>query len=78
MFKVVKEVTIFIGVFLFLFLIMHMDQFIQHPIEHFKHLSDSSFGLFHPLYFSLLGYVVLYIIRAVVNGIKYLFTKKRS
>ena len=74
--KVVKEVAIFIGLFLFLALGMHMKQWLAHPIEHFEHLSGSQFGFFHPLYFTALVYVVLYVIRAILSGIKRLFTRK--
>jgi len=74
--KVGKEVAIFIGLFLFLSLGMHMKQWIAHPLDHFAHLSSSQFGLFHPLYFTALVYIVLYVIRAILSGIKKLFTRK--
>ena len=76
MLKVVKEVTIFIGLFLFLALGMHMKQWISHPIEHFVNLSDSQFGFFHPVYFTVLVYIVVYIIRVIFRWIKKLFTRK--
>lgn len=74
--KVSKEIVIFIGLFLFLALGMHMKQWIDHPIEHFAHLSSSQFGLFHPLYFTALFYVVLYLIRAILSTMKKLFSRK--
>lgn len=74
--KVFKELVIFIGLLIFLSLGMHMTQWMTSPAEHFSNLSDSSFGLFHPLYFTALVYVVLYIVRAILRGIKNLFTRK--
>jgi len=74
--KVLREIFIFIGLFLFLALGMHMKQWISHPIEHFEHLSESQFGFFHPLYFTALVYFVLYLIRLIFRAIKRLFTKK--
>jgi hypothetical protein len=74
--KIGKEIVIFIGLFLFLTLGMHMQQWISHPIEHLEHLSNSQFGLFHPLYFTALVYVVVYFIRVTFSWIKKLFMRK--
>lgn len=75
MFSIKKEIFIFIGLFLFLALGMHMKQWLSHPIEHMEYLSSSQFGLFHPLYFTLVVYVVLYLIRAVFRFVLNLFTR---
>ncbi len=75
MFSIKKEIFIFIGLFLFLALGMHMKQWLSHPIEHIEHLSSSQFGPFHPLYFTLVVYVVLYLIRAVFRFVLNLFTR---
>jgi len=74
--KIGKEIVIFIGLFLFLTLGMHMQQWISHPIKHLEHLSNSQFGLFHPLYFTALVYVVVYFIRVTFSWIKKLFMRK--
>lgn len=74
--KIGKELVIFIGLFLFLTLGMHMKQWLTHPIEHIEHLSNSQFGLFHPLYFTFGIYVVIFIIRAILSFIFGLFLKK--
>jgi hypothetical protein len=71
-----KEIFIFIGLFLFLALGMHMKQWISHPIEHFEHLSTSQFGIFHPLYFTFGVYIVLFVLRKILSGIVRLFSKK--
>lgn len=74
--KLGKEIVIFIGLFLFLALGMHMKQWISHPLAHFEHLSASQFGLFHPLYFTFAVYIALYILRALLNFIIRLFSKR--
>jgi len=74
--KVGKEIVIFIGLFLFLTLGMHMKQWISHPIDHIEHLAGSQFGLFHPLYFTFGIYVVVFIIRKIFSVIVGLFTRK--
>jgi len=74
--KMIKEIVIFIGLFLFLALGMHMNEWISHPIAHLENLSSSKYGLFHPLYFTALVYIVLYVIRIVFSVIKRLFTRK--
>lgn len=74
--KVGKEIAVFIGLFLFLALGMHMKQWISHPIDHIEHLSGSQFGLFHPLYFTFGVYVVVFIIRKILSFIVGLFSRK--
>jgi len=74
--KAGKEIVIFIGLFLFLTLGMHMKQWISHPIEHIEHLAGSTFGLFHPLYFTLGVYLVVFIFRKIFGSIIGLFTRK--
>lgn len=71
-----KELIVFIGLFIFLTLGMHMKQWVSHPIEHLTHLSSSQFGLFHPLYFTFLVYAVLYFLRVIFGFILGLFRKK--
>lgn len=73
--KLQKEIFIFIALFIFLALGMHMKQWISHPMEHLQHLSESQFGTFHPLYFTLLVYVVLYILRSILSFVGRLFKK---
>ncbi len=74
--KLGKEVVIFVGLFLFLTLGMHMKQWISHPIDHIEHLSSSQFGLFHPIYFTFGVYIVLFLIRKMVGFVVGLFTRK--
>ncbi|WP_024954511.1 hypothetical protein [Sulfurospirillum arcachonense] len=74
--KIGKEIVVFVGLFLFLALGMHMKQWISHPIEHIEHLSQSQFGLFHPLYFTFGLYIILYIIRKILSFLRGLFALK--
>lgn len=74
--KLGKELVIFIGLFLFLTLGMHMKQWISHPIDHIEHLAGSTFGLFHPLYFTFGVYLVIFLIRKMLTFIIGLFVKK--
>ncbi len=71
--KVGKELVVFTVLFIFLTLGMHMQQWISHPIEHVQHLSSSQFGLFHPLYFTLGVYLVLFVVRKLFSLIRNLF-----
>jgi len=74
--KVGKEIAIFIGLFLFLTLGLHMKQWISHPIDHIEHLEGSKFGLFHPLYFTFGIYILLVPIRKIFSFISGLFARK--
>ena len=74
--KIAKELVIFIGLFLFLTLGMHMKQWIAHPVDHIEHLAGSTFGLFHPLYFTFGIYLALFIIKNIFGFIINLFVRK--
>ncbi len=69
-----KELTIFIGLFLFLAIGMHFKEWLNHPLEHAMGLPSAGaygIGAFHPLVFTLALYVVVVILR----GIGRLFSK---
>ncbi len=71
-----KEMTLFIGIFLFLAIGMHFKEWLDHPIEHITalpHAGAFGFGAFHPLIFTLIVYIVFIVLRAFIR----LFTKKR-
>ena len=71
-----KELFIFFGILVVLSFGMHYKEFFSYPIEHIKHLPTSSaygLGFFHPLVFSGLIYLFLWIPRAII-----LFFKKKS
>jgi hypothetical protein len=70
-----KELTIFIGLFLFLAIGMHFKEWISHPIDHIMALPTAGaygIGPFHPLVFTL----ALYLVFALLRGIGSLFRKK--
>ena len=69
-----KELTIFIGLFLFLAIGMHFKEWMSHPIEHTMALPSAGaygIGAFHPLVFTLALYLVFVLLRGTVR----LFTK---
>lgn len=69
-----KELTIFIGLFLFLTIGMHFKEWTSYPIEHLMALPAAGvygIGAFHPLIFTIALYVIFVFFRAVVR----LFTK---
>ncbi len=69
-----KELTIFIGIFLFLAIGMHFKEWLSHPIDHAMALpSAGAYGLgaFHPLIFTL----ALYVVFVLARGIGRLFSK---
>lgn len=64
-----KELGIFIGLFLFLSIGMHFEQWIEHPIEHLLNLQSGGAlgipGVIHPLVFTLILYIVVGIPRVL-------------
>jgi hypothetical protein len=71
----IREVIIFIAIFLFLALGMHMNQWLTHPIEHLQQLSIHKMP-YHPLLYSIIVYILLGIIRAIFNTFMKLFRRK--
>jgi len=69
-----KELTIFIGLFLFLAIGMHFKEWLSHPIDHLMALPTAGaygIGSFHPLVFTL----ALYLVFVLARGIGRLFSK---
>ena len=65
-----KELTIFIGLFLFLAIGMHFGEWTTHPIEHIIALPNAGaygLGAFHPLIFTALLYIVISLFRAIIK-----------
>jgi len=71
-----KEIILFIGIFLFLAIGMHFDQWLSHPIEHIKNMSHGGAfgvpGLIHPFVFT---FIVYFIIR-IPKILKLIFKRK--
>ncbi|MBT3280803.1 MAG: hypothetical protein HOF69_06515 [Campylobacteraceae bacterium] len=66
-----KELNIYIGIFLFLAIGMHFKQWIDHPVEHLLNMSSGGAfgvpGIAHPFVFTLIIYLVVYLLRSVVK-----------
>jgi len=73
MFK--KEVAIFIAIFLVLALMMHMDQWLTHPLQHLEHLTTHKMP-YHPLLYTAIVYLLIGFIRLIVNAFMKLFRRK--
>jgi len=69
----IKELYVFIGMFLFLTLGMHYSEWLSHPFVHLQNLPSSGaygLGLLHPFIFTLFGYILLLLPRALIKIIK--------
>lgn len=68
-----KELFILITTFLFLTLAMHHKEWLAHPIEHINNLSNAGaygLGIIHPLVFTLLIYILLWLPRIIIRFFK--------
>lgn len=70
-----REVFIFIVIFVFLSLGMHMNQWLTHPLAHLQQLSIHKMP-YHPLLYTVIVYLLLGLIRAVINTFMKLFRRK--
>jgi hypothetical protein len=73
MFK--KEILIFIAIFLFLALGMHMNQWLTQPLTHLNNLSTHKMP-YHPLLYTTIVYSFIWLIRAVIRAFIKLFSKR--
>jgi hypothetical protein len=72
-----RELLIYFGLFLFLAIGMHFEQWTSHPVDHLLSLPHAvAYGLGpeHPFVFTL----VLYIIIGIPRVLKKLFTRKKE
>ncbi len=68
-----KEMMIFFGIFLFLAIGMHFQEWLSHPIEHVMALPKAGaygIGPLHPLVFALIVYIVFVIFRSIYRLIR--------
>jgi hypothetical protein len=73
-----KELYIFLGIFLFLSVGVHLKEWVAHPIDQIMALSSSAalgLGEWHPLIFSFLAYLVVWVFRLIGKGAKKIFGK---
>lgn len=65
-----KELIIFIGLFLFLAIGMHFEEWMSHPVEHLMALPHSGaygLGALHPLIFTAILYLVIALFRGIIK-----------
>ena len=65
-----KELYIFLGIFLFLTLGMHHKEWLNYPLEHLSNLSQAGaygLGVIHPFVFTLLIYILLWLPRLIIK-----------
>ena len=68
-----KELTIFLGIFLFLAIGMHFKEWTSHPVEHLIALPDAGaygIGAIHPLVFTVVVYVIFISFRGIIRLFK--------
>ena len=73
-----KELYIFLGIFLFLSVGVHLKEWVAHPIDQIMALPSSAalgFGEWHPLVFTFLAYLVVWVFRLIGRGGKKIFGK---
>jgi hypothetical protein len=73
-----KQLSLFLGVFLFLAIGMHFKEWLSHPVEHLMALPSAGaygIGVFHPLVFTLIVYLVLVSFMALGGVVKRIFTR---
>lgn len=70
-----KEILIFFFCFISLSLMIHMDHWIQHPIEHLYNLTKDA-RPYHPLLFTMILYSFIAFLRFIYYSIVKLFRLK--
>ena len=68
-----KELLIIISILMILTIIMHYDELLTHPIMHISDLPNSGaygLGVFHPLVFSFIIYIIILLPRLVFKLFK--------
>ena len=73
--KLRKEALIFTGLFVIAAFAVHYQAWIDHPLEHIKRLPESPFGIWHPLLFTLVIYLLLWGMRLIVNVFRKFFAR---
>jgi len=72
-----KELKILVFLFLFLAIAMHFGAWIDHPLAQIKALPTSPLGIWHPLFLTLIAYVVIVIIRSLFSFLKRLLLTQK-
>lgn len=67
---IITELSVYLGIFLFLAMGMHHKAWFSQPVEHIRALSQSDFGPWHPFFFTLGAYLLIGVIRLIVHAIR--------
>jgi len=73
-----KQLSLFLGVFLFLAIGMHFKEWLGHPIDHLMALPSAGaygLGVVHPLVFTFAGYLLLVLLMALGRMVKKIFSR---
>ena len=73
-----KQFFIFVGIFLFLAIGMHITEWFSHPVEHLLALPSAGaygLGMLHPLIFTLLAYFIFILVSFISRMIQKTFSK---
>ncbi len=68
-----KELLIYLGIIVFLTVTIHHKELMAHPIEHILNLPNSGaygLGIIHPLIFSMVVYILVFIPRFISKLLK--------
>jgi len=65
-----KELYTYVGLFFFLSIAMHFSAWLNYPVEHIFALKSSSLGTYHPFIITLVFYLLILMIRLVVEFFK--------
>lgn len=73
-----KQLSLFLGVFLFLAIGMHFKEWLGHPVDHLMALPSAGaygLGVVHPLVFTFAGYLLLVLLMALGRMVKKIFSR---
>ena len=68
-----KELKIFIVILIILTLSVHYKEFLEYPLEHIKNFPNSGaygLGIFHPVVFTALVYILISIPRLIIRFLR--------
>ncbi|MBP7742294.1 MAG: hypothetical protein KA073_02855 [Aliarcobacter sp.] len=68
-----KELTVFILILITLTITVHYKEFLEYPIEHIKNFPNSSaygLGVFHPIVFTAIIYILLLVPRLIFRFLR--------
>jgi hypothetical protein len=70
-----RELTLYLSLFVLLSLGMHFQSWLSQPLEHLSHLTQSPLGFWHPFYITLGIFLLIGLLRIIIYGIKKIFVR---